>query len=148
MDNNLPVSTIIRDIESGREVSLGHLLVSPQWSNDGRFVLGFQRAERGRGGPIYICPRVADACEKLTDGYNPSWSKDNSVVYFLRAGQLSDGAELWAISRSGNDERRIANLRPMSPIAHRYDVSARGEIAYVRFDAGEHELWLTDLQRN
>ena len=148
MDNNRPVSTIIRDIESGREVSLGRVLVSPQWSNDGRLVLGFQRAEKGRAGPIYICPRAADACEKLTDGYNPSWSKDNSVVYFLRAGQLSDGAELWVISRTGSDEKRIANLRPMPPINHRYDVSPRGEIAYVRFDSGEDELWLTDLPRN
>jgi len=148
MDNNRPVSTIIRDIESGREVTLGHLLVSAQWSNDGRFVLGFRREEKGRAGPIYVCPRSTDACEKLTDGYNPSWSKDNSVVYFLRAGELSDGAELWAISRTGSDERRIANLRPMYPITHRYDVSPRGEIAYVRFDSGEHELWLTDLPHN
>jgi len=112
-------------------------------------VVGFQRAEKGRGGQIYICPRSTNACKELTvDGYNPSWSKDNSVVYFLRTGEISDGAELWAISRTGNDERRIANLRPMYPIAHRYDVSARGEITYVRFDAGEHELWLTDLRRN
>ena len=149
MDDNRPVSTIIRDIESGREVSLGRVLLNPQWSNDGRFVVGFQRAEKGRAGQIYICPRSPDACKELTvDGYNPSWSKDDSLVYFLRTGQLSDGAELWAISRTGNDERRIANLRPMYPIAHRYDVSARGEITYVRFDAGEHELWLTHVPRN
>ena len=148
MDNNLPVSTIIRDIQSGREVNLGRVLVSPRWSNDGKFVLGFQRVERSRAGQIYICPRGSDVCEKLTDGYNPSWSKDNSAVFFLRTGEFSDGAELWTISRTGRDERRVANLRPMYPITHRYDVSTRGEITYVRFDAGEHELWLTDLPRN
>ena len=79
-------------------------------------------------------------------GTTPPGQRMTPLSTFSRTGQLSDGAELWAISRTGNDERRIANLRSMYPIAHRYDVSARGEITYVRFDAGEHELWLTHVR--
>jgi len=40
---------------------------------------------------------------------------------------------------------RIADLRPMYPIGHIYDVSPKGEIVYVQFKPGKQELWLMDF---
>ena len=48
------------------------------------------------------------------------------------------------VPASGGEARKLADLRPMLPIAHFYDVSPRGEIVYVQFKTGNRELWLAE----
>jgi hypothetical protein len=142
----LPVRTLIRDISTGRERVLGKALDDPRWSGDDRFVLGVDlAAAQPPEGQITICPVDGGTCREVTHGYLPVWSADNRAIYFLRAGVLQDGAELWIANITkapGNGTRKLAELRPMSSIAHYYDVSPRGEVVFVQLRPGSRELWL------
>ena len=70
------------------------------------------------------------------------WSADNSSIYFLRAGDLHDGAELWIAAISNGRVRKLGDLRPMWSIAQIFDVSPRGEVVFVQVRPGRRELWL------
>ncbi len=78
-------------------------------------------------------------------GYNAEWSRDESLIYFLRTGSSRDGKELWCIAANGSGERRIGELRPLHPIGTFYDVSSHDEVVFVRFNQGRHELWRADF---
>jgi Tol biopolymer transport system component len=143
--NGTAAATVIRDLESGKEFSLQQPLFSPKWSKDDKFIVGAERQPSVRDGDIYVCPASPEACTKLTTGYYTVWSSDANTVFFLRNGDLLDGAELWSIPRKTGKGTHIANLNPLHPINHMFDVSPQGEVVFVRFDSGEHELWLADL---
>jgi hypothetical protein len=124
-------------------------LRAARWSNDGKFVVGgYVGSGKGRVGDVYICPAGSEPCEKLTIGYNPIWSRDDSVIYSLRPGQFPQVAELWSFNRKDRREVHLADLGPMYPIGHIFDVSPQGEIAYTKFKPGENELWLADFSTN
>jgi hypothetical protein len=72
------------------------------------------------------------------------WSINDPPLFFLRSGKAHYEEELWSISVTGEDEKQIAKLQ-MHEISSYYDVSSKGEIVYVRFDPGRHELWLLDF---
>ena len=72
------------------------------------------------------------------------WSIKDPPLFFLRSGKAHYEEELWSISVTGEDEKQIAKLQ-MHEISSYYDVSSKGEIVYVRFDPGRHELWLLDF---
>ena len=149
MQNNSPSLTAIRDLESGAEKKLLVPLRAPRWSNDGKLVVGGYVGDgKGRVGDVYICPAGSEPCEKLTIGYNPIWSTDDSVIYSLRPGQFPQLAELWNFNRKDRKEVHLADLGPMSPIGHIFDVSPQGEISYIKFKPGENELWLADFSTN
>ena len=146
MTKGVHTSTWVRNLESAKEVSLNRPLRRPRWSRDGNFIVGSDyRSSTTRDGDICICPAGSGACQKVTKGYNPVWSVDDSHIYFLRTGKSKDRAALWSVSREGTNERWIADLRPMYPIAHTFDVSPKGEIVYVQLKRGREELWLTDV---
>jgi eukaryotic-like serine/threonine-protein kinase len=148
MRNSTPAATMVRHLESGKEAKLDRPLRHPRWSNDGKLIVGFHLGltnSKDRVGDISICHAGLGPCEKLTRGFNPIWSRDDSVVYFQRPGQFPQVTELWSINRNDRKEAHIANLGPMYPIGHIMDVSPQGEIAYVKFKAGDNELWLADF---
>ncbi len=143
--DGVPVKALIREISTGRERVLAKALDDPRWSRDDRLILGTEVTSGTLPeGRVSICPADGGACRDLTGGYRPVWSADNSSVYFLRTGALHDGAELWIRNVSGISERKLTELRPMSSIAHYYDVSPRGEVVFVQFDSGNRELWLAE----
>ena len=143
--DGVPVKTLVRDISTGRERALAKALDDPRWSRDDQLILGVDvTTARPPEGRISICSVYGGTCREVTRGYLPVWSADNSSIYFLRTGVLHDGAELWITGASGSPERKLAELRPMSSIAHYYDVSPRGEIVFVRFKPGNRELWLAE----
>jgi serine/threonine protein kinase len=146
MQSNSPASTAIRHLESGSEMKLDLPLRMPRWSNNGKFVVGINVGNsKGRVGDICICPAGPGPCEKLTAGYIAILSRDDSIVYFQRPSQLPQIAELWSFNRKTRKEVHLADLGPMYPIGRMMDVSPQGEIAYVKFKAGENELWLADF---
>ncbi len=148
------VATIIREIETGRETVFAQSLLNVQWSKDGKSLIGTDVSgnPRSRFGDILICPVEAGGrCRKVTKGYLPLWPGDESRIYFLRFGKMGGYIGVWggymgvwSCSRDGQDEKLIGELR-MYPTSNFYSVSPKGEIVYVRFNQGKHELWLSDF---
>jgi hypothetical protein len=96
-------------------------------------------------GDVVICAIDPFRCRKVTQGYNAEWSRDESLIYFQRFGGSRDGREFWCIATNGSGERRIGELQPLHPIGTFYDVSSHGEVVFVRFNQGRHELWRADF---
>jgi eukaryotic-like serine/threonine-protein kinase len=148
-EKNITVATLIREIATGKETVFRQSLRDPRWSKDGRWILGTELTSSDSDffGDIVICSADARACRKLaTRGGTPRWSGDGSRVYFARF-KSRTSRQLWSVSAEGEDERLIGELQPLKPNEHFWDVSPRGEIVYVRFNQGRHELWLADLPR-
>ncbi len=140
-----PVRTLIRDIATGMERALPKALDDPRWSRDEQSILGVvYTAAKPPEGQITECPLDGGLCREVAIGYMPIGSADNRSIYFLRKGEVQDGAELWIIAKSGGPARKLAELRPLLPIAHMYDVSPRGEIVFVQFKPGNRELWMAE----
>jgi len=147
LNKGIPSATMIRDLESGQEKPFHTALTAPNWSPDGKSIVGVVGASHlSLHGNISICPVDVGPCRKLTLGAFPIWSRDGSRVYFLRLIKPAESAEVWAISRSGSGEKRVAQLRPMHLINMFYDVSPSGQIVYTQFKPGQHELWLSDFR--
>lgn len=143
-----PPVTIIREIETGKETVFESSFSDPQWSKDGKAILGTGLTSGNSPAriEISICTVQTGACRQLTRGRIPRWSSDGSRVYFLRNSKEGAGKELWSISAAGGDEKQLGVLR-FHPIGTLYDVSPKGEIVYVRFNPGQPELWLADFPR-
>lgn len=144
LDKGTAVATMIRDMATGTESAFTVALRHPRWSPDGRFVIG--EAIPGRRSDlaeILICPIEGTDCRKLTGGYDPLWHND-SRIYFYRESKLRDGEELWSISLTGKDEKKIMDLGPMHQIGNFYDVARSGLITWVQYQRSRNELWLSD----
>lgn len=145
--SGLPLRTLIRDLASGQQRAIARALDEPRWSRDDRLILGVDlAAAKPPEGRITTCPADGGACKEIARGYMPVWSARNDKIYFLRTGALRDGAELWITSASGGEERKLAELRPLSPSGNYYDVSPRDEIVFVQFRPGNRELWVATKQ--
>jgi hypothetical protein len=138
--------TVVRE-QIGSEVDLDLPLFDARWSPDDEFVVGTDLGTGAAEGDVLIWRFNIGPLVKLTKGYAPVWSRDGSRIYFLREGRVTDGAELWSITREGRDEKRIDELKPMSPIAHFYDVSPKGLVVYVQMRPGKQQLAILDLNR-
>ena len=147
LSRGVPVSTRIRQIDSGEEKVFNRLLDRPRWSSKGDVVIGgkFTNANNPEGDGIVICGLESDQCQQLTEsGLKPQWSHDESSIYFVR--DYPGGQELWTIDRDGqNDARQIGVMEPISPIGNFYDVSANNRLVWVRFEQSDSELWQIDL---
>jgi len=68
-------------------------------------------------------------------------------IYFLRSGkQLSDPDlreyQPYTRDRDGKEARPLAVLGPMSCISYSFDVSAKGEIAWIQVLHERSDFWL------
>ena len=145
LDKGKPAATMIRDMTTGAETAFTQLLRFVRWSRDGKFIAGTNIKEAWSDAEITVCAVDGGVCRALTRGWYPQWSSDGTLVYFYKVSSLRDGEELWAISRDGVGERKVVDLRPLHPIGEFSDVAATGQIVWVQYRAGKHELWLRDL---
>jgi len=136
---------MIRDLTTGGETAFTQLLRFVRWSRDGKFIAGTNIKERWSDAEITVCAVDGGVCRALTRGWFPQWSSDGTLIYFYKVSSLRDGEELWAISRDGVGERKVVDLRPLHPIGEFSDVASTGQIVWVQYRAGKHELWLRDL---
>jgi hypothetical protein len=143
-----PPTTMIREIETGKETVFKALLREPKWSKDGKSILGTDLTHGSDLAlrEIAICAVDSSSCRQITRGFIPRWSTDGSLIYFLRNSKSGSGKELWSISAQGGNERLIGVLQ-FHPIGPFYDISPTGEIVYVRFNPGKSELWLAEFPR-
>lgn len=145
LDKGQPAATMIRDVTTGGETAFTQPLRFVHWSRDGKFIAGTKIRGEWSEAEITVCPVVGEGCRALTRGYHPLWSSDGTLIYFYKVSSLRDGEELWAISPDGGGERKIIDLRPIHPIGQFFDVSATGQLVWVQYRVGKHELWLRDL---
>ena len=83
-----------------------------------------------------------------TSSYYPNTGPhhDDARIFYFPFTEF-DGEALWAVSREGGDERKMMDLRPMNLTGNFFDVSPQGQVVWVQYKKGKHELWLADLPR-
>lgn len=134
-------STLIWDPGTDQRVSLpAPHIDSPQWSPDGRVLVGFTH-----GGEIRRCEVDRGTCVRLTDGFRPRFSADGGTVYLHRRSGAAQW-ELWSIGLDGRDERRLATTGPHGPLDPTFAVTPNGEVVYTRYRPGRSELWIASLK--
>ena len=147
LSRGVPVTTRIRQIESGDETVFGRLLDRPRWSSQGDTVIGgkFTNANNPEGDGVVLCKLLSDQCQQLTNsGLKPQWSHDESGIYYVKA--YPGGQELWLVDRDDPDTaQQIGVMEPISPIGNFYDVSADKRLVWVRFEQSDSELWKIDF---
>ena len=135
-------SSRIRDLKTGIETDMTIALRDLHWSSDGKTLVGGHGLD-DREATIWIYPVDGDPVE-LTTGIEPMWSRDESVVCFLR--NYPDDVELWTIQWRGDDkgrEKLVARLGWMSDDL--YDISPTGDVVWVRRHQSDKELWIQEL---
>jgi hypothetical protein len=75
----------------------------------------------------------------------PHWSSDDSHIYYNNFSNLKEGEELWKVSRDGSNAKKIMDLQPLHPIGNFFDVSPQGEMVWMQYQRGKHELWLAEF---
>jgi eukaryotic-like serine/threonine-protein kinase len=147
-EKDRPPTTMIREIETGKETVFKALFRDPQWSKDGKAILGTDLTPGSALAlrMISICAVETGVCRQLTRGRLPRWSSDGSRIYLLRESKSGSAKELWSISTEGTNEKMVDVLQ-FHPIGLSYDVSPKDEIVYVRYQPGKSELWLADFPR-
>ena len=84
-----PLSTLLRDLVTGRERPMALVLTRLKWSPDGQWILGESgRRETGESS-IALCRISDNRCTEVTAGLAPRWSADGRLIYFLRAAKRS-----------------------------------------------------------
>jgi Tol biopolymer transport system component/predicted Ser/Thr protein kinase len=145
VENGRPRAARVRDLGSGREHDLAQAIFVGPWSPDGLTVAGNTEA-----GEVVVCPADGRACREVVAGRSPRWSHDGRRIFFTRRGRpLDDPAlkseEAWVVNADGAEPRRLAILEPQHVLATPFEISARGDLAWVQFRRGKQELWLAEL---
>jgi hypothetical protein len=69
----------------------------------------------------------------------PEISRDGTKLIYTTT-------HLFSVSVDGTDEKLEAELKPLPLLGQHYDVSAKGEAAYIQLKPGKPELWMMELK--
>ncbi len=140
-----PVQTLIRDLGTGRDESFHATLEYPRWSKDGMEVTGSLFADQRFPGDVAIC-RVADAvCRAIAKRARvPVWSRDEKLLYYVRGFGVSQDLFVSPADGSGA-EQKLMSMAPLHPLGPFYDITAHGEVLWVRHEKAKGEVWLSQL---
>ncbi|MGI9234276.1 MAG: winged helix-turn-helix domain-containing protein, partial [Woeseiaceae bacterium] len=143
MDRGQPVETMVRDMTTGAESRFPALLYWARWSHSGDRIAA-SRPLQGQLPELVVCDESGIDCRLLgQNGWQPTWSGDDSRIYFQRPGP--DGLTFLSVDVADLSVEEHGVLGPMTPIGTVYDVSDSGEVTWVRYDRGTGELWLTQI---
>jgi hypothetical protein len=140
-ESRRPRATLVRNFATGREKPLAEVITRPQWSRDGRSILGSTADDR-----IMLCPSDGGTCKFLNRGNRPKWSGDGTSIFFFRPTESRDLFELWSATVDGANEKRVAQLGPFRPSEVHFDISSRGQVVWAPFREGREELWLAEIR--
>lgn len=145
LTGQVPVQTLIRNLETGEDVSFYATLEYPRWSRDGTSIVGALHQNQSFPGDIALCPLEGPECQVIArEARIPMFSADETKVYFVRG--LGDSQELFVAPTNGTgEERKLLTMAPLFPLGPFYDISSDGDIIWVRFEQDSSEIWLTDL---
>lgn len=146
LDKGSVAATMIRDIATGTETAFSLPLRHARWSHDGKFIIGTDvPGGRWNLAEITVCSIDNKPCRKVIRGYSPHWSHDDLHIYYNHFSNLKDGEEVWKVSSEGGNTKKIIDLQPLHPIGNFFDASPQGEIVWIEYQRGKHELWLAEF---
>lgn len=145
LTGQVPVQTLLRDLQANRDTTFYATLEYPRWSADGQFLYGAMHVDQRFPGDIAICPLAGPDCRILAAGARiPQLSPDESQIYFVRG--FGHSQELFSTNVDGSGvEQHLMTLAPLSPINPFYDVTESGGIIWVRHEKEPAEIWLTTI---
>jgi Tol biopolymer transport system component/DNA-binding winged helix-turn-helix (wHTH) protein len=144
LTGQVPVQTLLRDVQTGEDRTFYATLEYPRWSADGENVIGSYYVDQRFPGDVAICPIAGNECRIVAEGGRiPMWSHDETEVYFVRGFGFSQS--LYAVSVDGTNERYVMDMAPLHPLASFYDVARSGEIIWTRHEKERSELWEAEL---
>ncbi|MEM7282728.1 MAG: winged helix-turn-helix domain-containing protein [Pseudomonadota bacterium] len=144
LTGQVPVQTLIRDIANGEDTTFHATLEYPRWSEDGESVIGSLFTSESFPGDVAICDTTKPNCQMLAEKARiPMWSTDETMVYFVRG--FGRTQEVFRVPREGGREEKIMTMEPLFQLGPFYDVTADGDIIWVRYEKEPSELWSMDL---
>ncbi|MDQ3820754.1 MAG: hypothetical protein M3362_24140, partial [Acidobacteriota bacterium] len=122
------------------------LMGFPYWSPDGQFI-AFEM-QRGEDSQIMIMPSTGGPPTQLTSDRGLNWtggfSPDGDKILF--AGQRDGVWNLWWVSRSTRQEKRLTNYTKLNAYV-RYPVwSPRGDQVVYEYAETTGNIWMLDLK--
>ena len=149
----LPVAdsgvTIVRQLESGLETTLGRVLIKPRWSPDGKTVFGTEQvklADRNTWN-VVSCDGTSGTCHTVTRGGNVVPSPDGHSLYFTRPAK-QDLRQLWTTDVDGRQERHLGEIGPFRVPDVGFDVSREHLIVWPAFHQGTPEIWMAKIKQD
>lgn len=145
LTGQVPVQTLLRNLDGSGVSSFYATLEYPRWSANGRYIYGARHSDLRFPGDIAICPVEGPECRIIaTSSRVPQLSPDESKIYFVRG--FGRSQELFVRNASGSGrEHHLMTMAPLSPINPFYDVTDSGSIIWVRHEVEAAEIWLTTL---
>jgi len=140
--------SVVHDLASGDERSLGRHALPTDWSRDGRRLLA-----RGGGSELFVCGAPELRCEPILGedgapvlGAMPRWSADESRVFFRRANNDKPGyAGIWSVLAEGGEARLEAEIGPYDARSMFFGIAEGDVIVWPEFDpAGISDIWMAD----
>ena len=138
--------TIVRQLESGMETTLGRAIARPRWSPDGKTIFGTEQvrlADRNTWN-VVSCDSTLGACHTVTRGGNVVPSPDGRSLYFTRPAKRGM-RELWTTDVDGRNERYVGEIGPFRLPDVAFDVSREHLIVWPAFHEGKPEVWMAKI---
>ncbi len=149
----LPVAdsgvTIVRQLESGLETTLGRALIKPRWSPDGKTIFGTEQvrlADRNTWN-VVSCDSTSGTCHTVTRGGNVVPSPDGRSLYFTRPAKQGM-RQLCATDVDGRNERYLGEIGPFRLPDLGFDVSREHLIVWPAFHQGTPEIWMARITQD
>ena len=144
-------ATLVRDLGSGKEHTLGRAIDRPRWSPDSQTIFGDYTSPDPNGDiwnrwNVAACPADGRPCRTLTRGFRAIPSGDGSRLFYVRdTGAARNMREVWTVSVDGSEPRKVGTMGPL-PSEWDYDVSRTDQIVFTRLNASRRELWVAQLR--
>jgi Tol biopolymer transport system component len=138
---------VIRQLQSGREMTIDRPLENARWSPDGQMIFATETVRAGAFNTwtVVRCAVGATSCSTLTSGHSVVPSRDGRRIYFMRPGTAGMRG-LWSADINGRDERDLGDIGPFRRPDVSFDVSPRDMIVWPAFHAGTPEIWMAALR--
>lgn len=149
----LPVAdsgvTIVRQLESGLETTLGRALIKPRWSPDGKTIFGTEQVRLAdvNSWNVVSCDSTSGTCHTVTKGGNVVPSPDGRSLYFTRPAKQGM-RQLCTTDVDGRNERFLGEIGPFRLPDIGFDVSREHLIVWPAFHQGRPEIWTARITQD
>jgi Tol biopolymer transport system component/DNA-binding winged helix-turn-helix (wHTH) protein len=145
LNGQVPVETLIREIDSNTDNMFPAALEYPRWSSDGTRIAGSLHKDQRFPGDVSICHADGSGCRLVAnDARIPVWSADQTKLYYVRRFGASQELFMQSIDEAGG-EQKILEMGPLHLLGPFYAVTNDGNIVWVRYDKDPGEIWMADL---